>query len=349
VIVDCAHYRDGRRQHEGPMELDRAAAICTAEDGAGFVWLGIVEPEEEELELVQARFGLHDLAVEDAQSFHLRPKVEQYEDDERVLFVVLRTARYDDDREEVDFGEVSVFLSQRFVITVRQGVASDLHGARLRLERRPELLAEGPGAVLWAILDKVVDDYAPVVEGLERDIEEVEKTVFSGAAAPTERIYLLRREATDFYRAVHPLLGPLDGMERGAYDLVGPGLRHFFRDVGDHLRLVDEEVVAQRDLLAIILQANMAVVSVAQNEISVRQNETARQLTLIATIFLPLTFITGFFGQNFGWLVEHTSSFWAFALIGVGSLAISACVLYFGITRYQEHQAPLSDGRGPGG
>jgi magnesium transporter len=328
VIVDCAHYRAGRRQHEGPMELAQAAAICTAGDGDGFVWLGIVEPEPEELEQVQERFGLHDLAVEDAQSFHLRPKVEQYEDDEKVLFVVLRTARYDDDREEVDFGEVSVFISERFVITVRQGAASDLHGARLRLERRPELLGEGPGAVLWAILDKVVDDYAPVVEGLERDIEEVEKTVFSGAAAPTERIYLLRREATDFYRAVHPLLGPLDGMERGSYDLVGSGLRPFFRDVGDHLRLVDEEVVAQRDLLAIILQANMAVVSVAQNEISVRQNETAKQLTIVAMIFLPLTFITGFFGQNFGWLVEHVSSFWAFAILGLGSLGVSAAGLY---------------------
>src|SRR4029078_11392370 len=114
----------------------------------------------------------------------------------------------------VQLGEVSVFMSSRFVITVRQGVASDLHGARLRLEKRPELLAEGPVAVLWASLDKVVDDYAPVVEGLERDIEEVEKTVFSGAAAPTERIYLLRREATDFYRAVQPLLGPLDAHER---------------------------------------------------------------------------------------------------------------------------------------
>ena len=349
MIVDCAHYRDGRRQHEGPMELDRAAGICSAGEGSGFVWLGIVEPEPEELELVQERFGLHDLAVEDAQSFHLRPKVEQYEDDERILFVVLRTARYDDEREEVDFGEVSVFISERFVITVRQGVASDLHGARLRLEKRPELLAEGPVAVLWAILDKVVDDYAPVVEGLERDIEEVEKTVFSGAAAPTERIYLLRREATDFYRAVHPLLGPIDAMEKGGYDQVRPGLRHFFRDVADHLRLVDEEVVAQRDTLAMILQANMAVVSVAQNEISVRQNETARQLTLIATIFLPLTFITGFFGQNFGWLVDHIASFWEFAVIGVGSLAVSAIVLYVGITRYQRGSAPLSGGRGPDG
>jgi magnesium transporter len=317
------------------MELDRAADICLREEGSGFVWLGMVEPDDDELAMVQERFGLHDLAVEDAQSFHLRPKVEQYDDDERVLFVVLRTARYDDAAEEVEFGEVSVFMAERFVITVRQGAASDLHGARLRLEKRPELLQEGPGAVLWAILDKVVDDYAPVVEGLERDIEEVESTVFSGAAAPTERIYLLRREASDFYRAVHPLLGPLDAIERGAYSQIGPQLRHFFRDVNDHLKLVDDEVVAQRDLLAVILQANMAVVSVAQSEIAVRQNETAKQLTIIATIFLPLTFITGFFGQNFGWLVDHVDSFWAFAILGVGSLAISGAILYAWMSRHE--------------
>jgi magnesium transporter len=337
VIVDCAHYREGTRQHEGPMELDRAAGICDADDdGAGFVWLGLFEPEAEELELVQQRFGLHDLAVEDAQAFHLRPKLETY-DDGAVHFFVLRTARYVDEREEVEFGEVSIFLSARFAITVRQGAASDLHDARLRLERRPELMKEGTGAVLWAILDQVVDDYAPVVEGLERDIEEVEATVFSATAAPTQRIYFLRREASDFYRAVHPLLGPLDALERGVHpSIVGPELRQFFRDVNDHLKLVDEEVVAQRDLLAVILQANMAVVSVAQNEMAVRQNETAKQLTLVAMIFLPLTFITGFFGQNFGWLVDHVDSFWAFAALGLGSLAVSSFALYQWITRHYE-------------
>jgi magnesium transporter len=174
------------------------------------------------------------------------------------------------------------------------------------------------------------------VEGLERDIEEVEATVFIGAAAPTERIYSLRREATDFYRAVHPLLAPLDAIERGAYAMIGSGLRHFFRDVNDHLKLVDEEVVAQRDLLAVILQANIAVVSVAQNEISVRQNETSKQLTIIATIFLPLTFITGFFGQNFGWMADHIGGFWDFAILGVGSLVISAIGLYQWITRHYD-------------
>jgi magnesium transporter len=336
VIVDCAHYREGTRQHEGPMELDRAAGICHADDGAGFVWLGLFEPDPEELALVQQRFGLHDLAVEDAQAFHLRPKLETYDDGE-VHFIVLRTARYVDEREEVEFGEVSIFLSRRFAITVRQGAASDLHDARLRLERRPELMKEGTGAVLWAILDKVVDDYAPVVEGLERDIEEVEATVFSATAAPTQRIYFLRREASDFYRAVHPLLGPLDALERGVHPaILGPELRQFFRDVNDHLKLVDEEVVAQRDLLAVILQANMAVVSVAQNDMAVRQNETAKQLTLVAMIFLPLTFITGFFGQNFGWLVGHVDSFWAFAVLGLGSLAVSSFALYQWIRRHYE-------------
>ena len=262
MIVDCAHYRYGQRQREAPMSLEEAAAICSSEE-EGFVWLGLFEPAPEELAAVQDRFGLHDLAVEDAQSFHLRPKIEQYADG--IYFVVLRTVRYNDDNEEVEFGEISLFLGPRFAISVRQGSASDLRPARQRLEQRPELLQSGAASVLWAVLDQVVDSYAPVVEGLERDIEEVEGTVFSAAAAPTERIYFLRREATDFYRAVHPLLAPLDALDRGAYPVVSAPLREYFRDVNDHLLLVNEEIAAQRDTLVTVLQANMAVLSVQQN------------------------------------------------------------------------------------
>src|ERR1700722_146663 len=297
MIIDCAYYKDGRRRDEGAVSLQEAAAQCAQ---GGFVWLGLFEPGNEELAQVRDTFGLHELAVEDVQNFHMRPKIELYDRD--VQLVILRTARYDDEAEEVEVGEISVFLAPTFVITVRQGVASELSGARQRLEQRPELLAAGSMSALWAILDQVVDDYAPVVAGLEHDIDQIEATVFSGAVAPTERIYSLRREATDFYRAVHPLLGVVATVERAT---AVSELRPYLRDVHDHLLLVNEEVAAQRDLLGTVLQANMAVVSVEQTKVSVRQNATIEQLTILATVFLPLTFVTGFFGQNFAWLVGH--------------------------------------------
>ena len=191
------------------MPLEEAAA---RRGQGGFVWLGLFEPSDEELAQVRDTFGLHELAVEDAQNFHMRPKTELYDQDVRL--VILRTARYDDDAEEVEFGEISVFVAPTFVITVRNGAASGLRGARQRLEQRPELLAAGSSSAMWAILDQVVDDYAPVVAELEHDIDQVEATVFSGAVAPTKRIYSLRREATSFYRTVHPLLGVLTAIER---------------------------------------------------------------------------------------------------------------------------------------
>jgi len=313
MIIDCAHYQDGRRRDEGAVPLTEAATRCGQ---GGFVWLGLFEPGDEELAQVRDTFGLHELAVEDAQNFHMRPKIESYDQDVRL--VILRTARYDDAAEEVEFGEISVFLAPTFVITVRQGAASELRGARRRLEQRPELLAAGSSSALWAILDQVVDDYAPVVAGLEHDIDQIEATVFSGAAAPTERIYSLRREATDFYRAVHPLLAVVTTIERATE---APQLQPYVRDVHDHLLLVNEEVAAQRDLLGTVLEANMAV-------ISVEQNATVQQLTILATIFLPLTFVTGFFGQNFGWLVRHLDGFAAFIAYGIGGLLVPLVLLF---------------------
>ncbi len=334
MIIDCAHYQDGRRQGEGAVSLEDAAARCGQ---GGFVWLGLFEPGAEELAQVQNTFGLHELAVEDAQNFHMRPKVESYEQDVRL--VILRTARYDDEAEEVEFGEISVFLAPAFVITVRQGVASELRGARQRLEQRPELLATGSASALWAILDQVVDGYAPVVAGLERDIDQIEATVFSGAVAPTERIYSLRREATDFYRAVHPLLSVVGTVERATAD---SELLPYLRDVHDHLLLVNEEVAAQRDLLGTVLEANMAVISVEQTKVSVRQNATIEQLTILATVFLPLTFVTGFFGQNFAWLVGRMHGFAAFLIYGIGGLAVPLILLFLWL-RMRSTGAALHD------
>jgi magnesium transporter len=320
MIIDCAHYQDGRRCHEGAVSLEEAAARC---EQGGFVWLGLFEPRQDELDQVRETFGLHELAVEDAQTFHMRPKIENYDKDVRL--VILRTARYDDSAEDVEFGEISVFLAPRFVITVRQGVASELRGARQRLEQRPELLAAGSSSALWAILDQVVDDYAPVIAGLEHDIDQIEATVFSGAVAPTERIYSLRREATGFYRAVHPLLAVVTAIERATE---ATDLQPYLRDVHDHLLLVNEEVAAQRDLLGTVLEANMAVISVEQTKVSVRQNSNMEQLTILATVFLPLTFITGFFGQNFAWLVGHIDGFPAFLIYGIGGLAAPLALLF---------------------
>jgi magnesium transporter len=320
MIVDCAHYKDGHRRDDGPVSLEEAAA---RRDEGGFVWLGLFEPSEAEMDQVRRLFGLHELAVEDALNSHQRPKIEIYDRDQRL--VVLRTARYDDDAEEVEFGNIAVLLSPAFVITVRQGAASRLHEARQRLEQRPKLLATGSSSALWAILDEVVDDYAPVVAGLERDIDEVEATVFSGSVAPTERIYSLRNEATNFYRAVHPLLGVVASAKRTT---LARELRPYLRDVQDHLLQVEEEVGAQRDLLGTVLQANMAVLSVEQTRVSVQQNSTIEQLTVLATVFLPLTFITGFFGQNFGWLVHHISSYTAFIVYGLGGLVVPLILLF---------------------
>jgi magnesium transporter len=327
VIVDCAHYCHGRRLHSEHLTLDRASEIVSDASIDGFVWIGVVEPDDEELSDLQHRFGLNELAVEDAQSFHLRPKIELYENAD-ILFAVVRSAQYDDERERVTFGEVSVFLAPRFVITVRQGQMAELHPARLHLERRPDLLRLGSSAVLWAILDKIVDDYAPVVAGLEQDVDEVEQIVFGGSAAVTERIYRLRGQANDFYRAIHPLLAPLESLQRGIYPQIDPGLKPFFRDINDHLKLVNEEMLGQRDALASVLHANMAVISLKQTELGVRQNDAMKTLTIIATIFLPLSFITGFFGMNFGWMVGNIDSVWDFFGLAGGTLVGSCLILW---------------------
>jgi magnesium transporter len=329
MIIDCAHYQDGHRRDEGPVSLQEAAARCSE---GGFVWLGLFEPGDDELAEVRATFGLHELAIEDAQNVHTRPKIETY--DNGIWLVIFRTAYYNDVAEEVDFGQISVFVAPTFVITVRRGVASELRSARQRLEQRPELLATGSMSALWAILDQVVDGYRPVVDGLEHDIDQIEATVFSGAVAPTERIYSLRSEATDFYRTVHPLLAVVNTVKRTA----GVArLKPYLRDVQDHLLLVDEEVAAQRELLGTVLQANMAILSVEQTKISLRQNLTIEQLTILATIFLPLTFVTGFFGQNFEWLVRHVESLTAFIIYGIGGLAVPLVLLFLWLRRRQSH------------
>ena len=292
MIVDCAHYRDGARQHRGPLSLDEAAARCG--QGSEFVWLGLREPDADELAHVGELFGLHELALEDAANAHQRPKLEDYGGS---LFIVLRSARYDDDKEEVEFGEIHLFVGAGYVIAVRHGEASELGGARQRLEQHPELLELGPASVVWAVLDKVVDDYEPVVDGIDNDIVEVEEDIFDARGDATQRIYFLKREVIEFHRAVFPLLGPLEGLEHGAYPQVGDQLRRYMRDVADHARRTNEQVSSQRELLTSILEANLAL-------LGVRQNEVVRAISAWAAIIAVPTFLASIWGMNFDHMPE---------------------------------------------
>src|SRR3954470_3457295 len=256
MIVDCAVYEGGHRR-DGNLSLHGASEACR-EDGT-FVWLGLYEPTSEELDSVRREFDLHELAVEDALNAHQRPKLEVYDD---TLFVVLKPARYIDAEERVETGEIHLFVSASFVVAVRHGEASSLRDARKRLEHRSDLLKAGTGGVLYAVVDKVVDDYEPVVEGLAHDIQQIEAQVFSGERAnPAERIYKMEREVLEFSRAVTPLTPAIDRLARGHFDLIDDELREYFRDVHDHLLREAQRIEGFRELLGSALHANLTQVA----------------------------------------------------------------------------------------
>jgi magnesium transporter len=295
VIVDCAQYRGGVRQDAGPLEIETAAE--RARHGDGFVWLGLHEPDQRELERVGRAFGLHELALEDAYTTHQRPKLEDYEGS---YFVVIKTAHYDDSREEVDFGEINLFLGRGYVIAVRHGRGSALAPARERLESRPDLAAVGPAAAAWAILDKVVDDYEPVTAGIDNDIAEVENEVFADRDVDaTQRIYFLRREVIEFHRAVQPLIAPLESLEGGT------------------VVELDEQLQDQRELLTGALDSNLAL-------ITLRQNEVVRAISAWAAIIALPTFIASVYGMNFAHMPElHTELGYPLALLGMAIVVLA--------------------------
>jgi magnesium transporter len=281
MIVDRCAYRNGVRSEEGD-----------------FLWIGLHEPTPEEFDSIQREFNLHELAVEDAIKAHQRPKLEVYDD---MVFMVLKTARYVDSEEVVALGEILVFLGPEYVITVRHGEGSPLNGVRRDLEAAPELLRRGPGAVLHAIVDRVVDGYMPAIEGLDTDIDEVEDQVFSGDRAnPAQRIYKLQREVLEFRRAVAPLVEPVMRLAHSDHDLVHPEVRTYFRDVNDHLIRVRDALEGMRDLLTGVLQANLA-------QVGVRQNDDMRTIAAWVAIAAVPTMIAGIYGMNFEHMPELTT------------------------------------------
>ncbi len=314
MIVDCAVYANGVRR-EG--ELAVADALEASREAGNFVWIGLHEPTAAEFEAVKDEFQLHELAVEDAIKAHQRPKLEVYDD---VLFVVLKTAWYEEDVEEIHLGEILLFIGDSYVVTVRHGQASGLAEVRKRLEGDPELLRCGPGSVLYAILDRIVDDYKPVIHGLENDISEVEGEVFSAARTnPAERIYFLKREALEFHQAVAPLLTPVDRLARGGYAHIHEDIRPYLRDIHDHLLRTVDTLVGFRDLLTSVLDANLT-------QVNVRQNEDMRKISAWVAIIAVPTMIAGIYGMNFKHMPELESRYGYYVILGV--MAVACGTLY---------------------
>ncbi|HEX8075699.1 MAG TPA: magnesium/cobalt transporter CorA [Thermoleophilaceae bacterium] len=292
MIVDCAVYEDGRRR-AGGVELHDA--YQATHDSSRWVWIGLFEPGMEEFDSVASEFELHELAVEDSVKAHQRPKLEVYGD---TIFVVLKTARYLEDVEEVEIGQIMLFVGRGFVISVRHGPATDLHPVREQAERRPDLLRCGPSAVLHAIVDRVVDDYAPVLAGVDDDVEEVEDEIFSPRRTnPTERIYKLKREVQELHRATFPLIDPLEKLAADRYGLVHDKIQPYFRDVYDHAVRSNEHAESLRELLNGILDANLA-------QVSVRQNDDMRRITAWAAIAAIPTVVGAIYGMNFEHMPE---------------------------------------------
>ncbi|MFD1659870.1 magnesium/cobalt transporter CorA [Streptomyces caeni] len=327
AVVNCVTYEDGVRIPCGGDLFETVERVRRSDHG--FVWLGLHEPTVEEFAGVAELFDLHPLAVEDAVEAHQRPKLERYGD---TLFAVFKTVCYVEHQEltstsdVVNTGEIMVFVGPAFVITVRHGRHGSLGPLREELETEPDQLAKGPGAVLHAVADHVVDEYLHVTNAVQEDIDQVETVVFAenGARADPGRIYQLKRELLELKRAVTPLDRPIQELANRPVRAIDPEIQAYFRDVSDHLLRAIEQIAASDELLNSILQAHLAQVSVAQNE-------DMRRITAWAALIAVPTMVTGVYGMNFTYMPELRWRF-GYPLVLV-VIAVACVVLYRGFKR----------------
>jgi len=292
-VINSAAYHNGVRVANVPIS-DVGDAWRHSDR---FIWVGLFEPNEQLLAHIQEAFGLHELAIEDANNAHQRPKLEIYDDS---MFVVLRTARLSDEGEHrIEFGETHVFLGPRYVVTVRHGSLQSHVGLRARCEALPQMLAKGEGFVLHALIDFIVDQYFPVTDALEQELDELEEQIFSGkfVRSVTARIYHLRRDLLSLKQAVTPLIEVSARLSRMTSNLIPPDTRPYFQDVHDHVIRIADLIESLQQLSHIAFEANLALISVSQND------DTKRLAAWAAILAVP-TLIAGLYGMNFTFMPE---------------------------------------------
>jgi len=316
TVVNCAAYAEGRRIAN--IEINEVSEILKQPDR--FVWIGLHEPSPEMLSQIQKEFCLHDLAIEDALSAHQRPKFETYGD---TMFIVMRTAQLNSKEHKIDFGETHFFLGHNFIISIRHGSSLAYTEVRTRCEKTPHLLKKGPGFALYAVMDFIVDQYFPVIHGMEKEVEEIEEKIFDTKPSreTTEDIYHLKREILELKRTVSPLIDICNRLMRFDFELIPEDTRPYFRDVYDHSIRINEMADNARELLATALEANFSLISISQNDVS-------KKFAGWAAIIAVPTMVAGIYGMNFKFMPE-LNYHWAYPVILVITFGLSIGLFVF--------------------
>jgi magnesium transporter len=313
-IVNCAAYLEGRRIAN--VEIEEISSVL--EHPEQFVWIGIQDPDEKTLVQLQQQFHLHELAIEDAHNAHQRPKIEMYGD---TLFAVLRTAQINKVTHQTDFGETHFFVGHNFLVTIRHGSSISYADVRARCESTPNLLRKGQGFALYAVMDSIVDQYFPVVETLEEDLQAIEEKIFKDKPSrqTTEDIYQLKRELLDIKRAVSPLIDISNRLMRFDTALISEETQPYFRDIYDHALRINEMVDHVRELLNTALEANFSLLSISQSEVS-------KKFAGWAAIIAVPTMVAGYYGMNFRFMPELT---WQYGYPAVVIFTIILCIIIY--------------------
>jgi magnesium transporter len=313
MLVNCAAYQKGRKLADIPV----SEIHLFVHEPDCFVWVGLKDPEPAELDRMQKEFGLHELAVEDAQHGHQRPKIDEYGES---LFVVLHVVELSGD--ELNIGEMAIFVGKNYVLSVRRGAERGFTDVRARCEREPELLRHGSGYVLYALMDAVVDRYFPVLDALETELETIESRIFTipTTRANIEALYDLRRKITTVRHAIEPLIEATSRLFAGRVPQLVGALQDYFRDIYDHLIRLNQSIDSLRDMTTTAISVNLSLITIQENEV------TKRLAACAALVAVP-TMIAGVYGMNFQHMPELN---WIYGYpVAVGMMVVIDIYLFY--------------------